>query len=86
MKKIIAIAVLLCGLFVISPIANAQDTPKKEKKEKKADKKDDAAKATKDAEKEAKKKAKAELPNMPQATFNKAWQDLRNDGKLKDAA
>jgi hypothetical protein len=38
------------------------------------------------ARSEAKKKAKAELPKMSQATFNKAWQALRNDGKLKDAA
>ena len=58
MKKIIAIAIVLCGLFVVNPIAKAQDTPKKEKKEKKAKTDDSGAKATKDAEKEAKKKEK----------------------------
>jgi hypothetical protein len=38
------------------------------------------------ARSEAKSKVRVALPRMTKATFDKAWQALRNDGKIKDAA
>lgn len=38
------------------------------------------------ARSEAKQKARAKLPRITKDTFDKNWQALRNDGKIKDSA